>query len=164
MTKENIMEKIAEKAEKFFEKIFCWKSSLRIVESEDRLIMQDTDNPECRKQVVYVGGMSEALADLRDDIPKKDFFRAQKNINLKAGQWRTDPIVLRMLAVERDDRGERLKSFSAVRLIDLDDSLLIAPELTSYHEGETVRSQELWTKKALIEAVQNYDATVMDFI
>jgi hypothetical protein len=164
MTKENVMEKIAEKAVKFFEEVFCWKSSLRIVESDNKLIVQDEDMPEIRKQLVYVGDMSEALQDLRDDIPKKDFFRAQKNISLKPGQWRTDPIVLRMLAVEQDYRGELLKSFSAVRLIDLDDTLIIAPELTSYHEGEIVRSQELWTKKALIEAVQDYDATVMDFI
>lgn len=158
------MEKIATKAERFFDAIFCWKSSLRIIESDNKLIVQDEDMPEIRKQLVYVGSTGEALADLRDDIPKRDFFRAQKNINLKAGQWRTDPIVLRMLAVEQDDRGERLKSFSAVRLIDPDDTLLIIPELSSFHEGETVRSSELWTKKALIEAVQNYDATVVDFI
>ena len=164
MTKENIMEKIAAKAEKFFEEVFCWKTSLRIIEEGNRLIVQDEDKPECRKQLVYVGDLSEAFQDLRDDIPKKDFFRAKKNINLKVGGWRTDPIVLRMLAVTQDDRGEYLKSFSAIRLIDVDDTLLIAPELTSFHEGETVRSKELWTKKALIEAVQNYDATVIDFI
>lgn len=160
------MEKIAEKAEKFFKEIHCWHDSLKVIEKNGHLIVQNNYNenePEIIGQIVYVGGMSEALADLRDDIPKKDFFAAQNA--LKGGEWRTNPTVLRMLCVEKTRSGEdRLKAFSAVRFIALDDSFLIAPELCSYHEGETVRSSELWTKKALIEAVQNYDATVIDFI
>ena len=137
-----------------------WCSWWSYREEDGSLLLVDKKENKVIGKIVYIGSLNDAIIDLRDDVPKKDFFAAQKATKEKKGSefWRVSSKTLQMLAI--NEKGE-LKSFRNITIIDQDDNLIILPGLYSYYDGECIREEIITSKKRLIKYIEEYNEIVV---